>query len=218
MIFKLHVKILILTLIFSCQNNNSNEKNINDLRNSKKMDSTHFEKKNYYKEKIFNNYNQIPQFLFAINDGKDHSKYKEFKTLQNSFKKYEQLDLTAEEVQRLGIIKAKAFLKISKFDNAIRILDSLPFYKEYELYKELLRAISYDYGKPKNPYEQVYEKILSELKSSDSLECNRYIIVATLANLKDIEICKDQEEIYLQVQKIGKIEIIRQYILGEVEL
>lgn len=212
---KLAIYLTFFIVLTSCKDTSTSKKNVTE------QDSVFTtEQKISLKDSIIVQYNRIPTSLFNSNDGEDYSKYDEFKRLSSLLKEYENLSLNEEEKAYLGIFKAKCNLKISKYSKALNLLYEVKESPKFNTYKDLMLAILYDYKSSQDKSILLYSQLLKDLEmgSPNALDCNRYVIISVLAEKKKLNACFDRENQFVQLKNLGKDEVIRKFILSEVEL
>ncbi|WP_340077898.1 hypothetical protein [Leptobacterium sp. I13] len=212
------VYIYLLLILFGCSDKNSKQKTKSDF--SQKEDSL-IEAKYNIKEQIFEQYLRIPLSIFESNDGVDYSKYEEFIRLDSLLDQYSRDYLLLDkEKQLLAITKSKEYLILSKYSKVIRELEAIPNNSEYENYKNLLLGVSYDLKGDSVNSKKHFKELLAKFEYSNQSvsDCEKYILVNVLSDSKEINFCKDYLKEYEQMRNTDKIELIKTYILGDLEL
>ncbi len=169
------------------------------------------------KGKIFKLYPKLLNVSFNSNDTINYAKYSEFLEMENLISKYESLTLDKKEIQRTGIFKAKIFILISNYQEAIKTISELPKDNSFQLYKKLLISISNDYSSNKNSNE-AYDEIISNLLNENDVDCEKYLMTLVLSGKKDLKACVDFRKQLNFLNKLGKDKLVEEYILGVNEL
>lgn len=170
--------------------------------------------KSIIKDEMLTLYPQLLSVQFNIDDGIDYSNYQEFKEMEVLIDEYDSHKLTNNEIQLLGIFKAKIYLLLSNYAKAIKVITELPRNNEYSMYKELLVAISKDYSESEDALDY-YKKLITDVTQAEILECSRYLMLMVLVDKKDFDLCKNNNmEEYEQLLILGKDKMIENYILG----
>ena len=221
-------KAFLFSLFFSilgCIGNNSKKNNPSITSNQEKNDTISIadsliEIKYQLKESIFEQYSKIPLSIFESNDGVDHSKYEEFIEMDSLINKYEDYSLSDREKQLLAILKFKKHLLLSNYTEAIKELEILPDDLETENYKNLLLGIAYNLKGDSLDSEKHFKELLAKFETSDqnASDCKKYILIKVLSESKEIHICKDYLTVYEGMKVEGKIELIKDYVLTDLEL
>lgn len=181
-----------------------------------------FEKKDSLKQKLILNYLKLPKFIFESENSKIYNDYKEFVELDSLLNVYSiREDLTLKEKQLLGIYKFKRNLLTSDYDKALGEFEELPLDLDIETYKILLKGIAHLLKDESLLANEHFQKILEQF-NVDEIEkngmCDKYYLINALLGRGSIEVCENHVQSYKDFFSIGNIEIIREYVLNDIEL
>ncbi len=210
---------------FSCLNNNSkgiDRLTIPNKKNGLEINADSLiEAKYKLKEKILDQYSNIPLSIFESSDKRDYSKYREVVKLDSLFNIYSKCSLSDKEQQLFAIIKFKTKLKLLDYTSALKELELISFNEDFENYKNVLLGVAYslkgDIAMRNKIFNNLFEKFES-YPSKDNRDCNKYLMLKVLSNSNDLNICKDKLEDFEYLKSMGNVEIIKNYFLTDVEL
>ena len=211
-----HVFLFIVFLFYSCQTS----KTLNNSQSNIFLNDSIVEAKYVIKEKIIRQGDKIPTDIFASNDGIDHSEYEEFIQLDSLISVYESYPLTNKEKELLNFFEAKKHLILSQYSKSIEKLKNVKEYS-YENYKNLMLGITYDLVDDNINSKKHFRKLLlqfEEMSEDNPFECDMYFLVKILSNSSEINKCGQYLDIYKKMKKQGKIQLVKENILDNVQL
>ncbi len=208
---------IVLLLSFSCRKNN---KRTNEVKPRVVIKSS--TDKNAIKQQLINDYLKIPKFIFKAKDANKYNKYEDFTKLDSLLKIYSiREDISLKEKQLLAIFKFKRYIITSNYDTALNSLKQKTSSTELDNYFCLLNGIGYLLIDETSKAKEYFQKILLQFNTTEVEKnglCDKYYLVNALMGIKKIEICKNHVQLYEDFYRIGHDEIIREYILNDIEL
>jgi hypothetical protein len=208
-----NLKILLLIffeILVSCKNKNDKEVYIQsfDIINSNK---------DLLKQKIFETYSNIPDYVFYENNSTNYNAYKEFISLDSLLRIFEKMEKTEVEYNNLQILRYKRYLLTGNYEEATGIISNLSRLKEEDDLIQLYKAIVYELNNNNVDASKIYKQ-LSNLYIKEN-NCDKLSIISALTNKIDylIENKCDTKNYYSLSLRSNK-EIIYDFFLRNFEL
>lgn len=168
------ISFLVFIIIFiSC--NNSKDEGVN-----KQSISDNNSNKNLLKQKIFESYSKIPEYVFYENESTDYNNYEEFIHLDSLLNVFEEKKKTKIEHKNLLILKYKRYLLTRNYKEAIETIKEINESNKNEDIIQLYLAFAYEFNNEISKSEEIYEAL--SLRYIRDKNCDKLSLISALTN------------------------------------
>lgn len=200
-----------LTILFSSCNDSKREGvSIQSI-------SENNQNKDLLKQKLFESYFKIPEYVFYENESTDFNNYEEFihlDSLLNIFEKYKKTEI---ENKNLLIIKYKRYLFTGDYDYAIKTINKINESERSNDVILLYLAFAYELSNNNTKSEELYEVLSNRYMKEKN--CDKLSLISVLIkNKRHLDEIHCDLNNYKSLKSINTKKIIYDYFLRYFEL
>lgn len=205
------ISFLVFIIIFiSC--NNSKDEGVN-----KQSISDNNSNKNFLKQKIFESYSKIPEYVFYENESTDYNNYEEFIHLDSLLNVFEEKKKTEIEHKNLLILRYKRYLLTGNYKEAIETIKEINESNKNEDIIQLYLAFAYEFNNEISKSKEIYEAL--SLRYIRDKNCDKLSLISALTNNQEhIEEIHCDFNNYNSLKLMSTKKIVYEYFLKYFEL